>query len=78
MTKETKLKLRLMDLWVKTLNQKASIEQGDDRIGRRYAVVTRDDGNRPTYWTDFLPINTLYEVVRALMHYKSFIEIKEA
>lgn len=73
-----KTKKQLLESWVKDFNPKASIEQGDDRIGRRYAVVTRDDENRPTYWTDFLPINTLYEVVRALMHYKSFIEIKEA
>lgn len=30
-----------------------------------------------TYWTDFLPLNTLEEVVRMLMNYDSFIKIKE-
>lgn len=70
-------KLQMVDMWVKTFNPKAEIERADARMGRKYAVVTKDEDNRPTYWTDFLPLNTLEEVVRMLMNYDSFIKIKE-
>ena len=72
-------KVEQTDRWVKeNFNQKAYIEQSDPRCGRRYAVVTKDEEGRPTYWTDFLPIDTLNEVVRMLMRYNIFIKIKEA
>lgn len=70
-------KLQRVDMWVKQFNPKAQVERADARMGRKYAVCTRDEDNRPTYWTDFLPLNTLEEVVRMLMNYDSFIKIKE-
>ena len=77
MTK-TEKQLSLIVSWVKTFNQKATVEKADPRCGRRFAVVTKDEEERPTYWTEFLPIDTLQEVVRMLMQYNSFIKIKEA
>ena len=75
----TKQKLSVIDYWLKnSFNPKAGIEQADIRCGRKFAVVTKDKEGRPTYWTDFLPIDTLQEVVRMLMNYNSFIKIKEA
>ena len=71
-------KLQRVEMWVKTLNPKAQVEMSDARIGRRYAVVTKDEDGRPTAWTDYLPLDTLSEVVRMLMNYESFIKIKEA
>lgn len=67
------------DRWVKeNFNSKAYIERSDPRCGRRYAVATKDEDGRPTYWTDFLPIDMLNEVVMMLINYNSFIKIKEA
>ena len=77
MTK-TEKQLSVIDGWVKMFNKKATVEQADPRCGRRFAVVTKDEEGRPTYWTDFLPIDTLQEVVRMLINYNSFIKIKEA
>lgn len=72
-------KVEQTERWVKeNFNQKAYIEQSDPRCGRRYAVATKDDEGRPTYWTDFMPIDMLNEVVRMLMQYNIFIKIKEA
>lgn len=65
-------------MWAKTFNPKAEIECADARLGRKYAVVTKDEGGRPTAWTDYLPLDTLLEVLRMLMNYNSFIKIKEA
>lgn len=67
-----------IDYWVKQFNPKAYIEQSDPRAGSRYAVATKDEEERPTYWTQFLPLDTLEEVVRMLLNYNSFIKIKEA
>ena len=72
-------KVEQTERWVKeNFNQKAYIERGDPRCGRRYAVATKDEEGRPTYWTDFMPIDMLHEVVRMLMRYNIFIKIKEA
>lgn len=65
-------------MWAKTFNPKAEIECADARCGRKYAVVTKDKDGRPTAWTDYLPLDTLSEVVRMLMNYNSFMKIKEA
>ena len=70
--------LARIDGWVKQFNPKAEIEAADVRCGNRYAVVTKDKDERPTYWTQFLPLDTLEEVVRMLLNYNSFIKIKEA
>ena len=75
----TKKKIQIVEYWLKNnFNSKAYVEQADPRCGRRFAVATKDEEGRPTYWTDFLPINTLYEVVFALLRYDIFIKIKEA
>lgn len=71
-------KLQVIDMWVKKFNPKAYLEPADARYGRKYAVATKDAEGHPTYWTDFLTIDTLQEVVRMLMNYNSFIKIKEA
>lgn len=72
-------KVEQTDRWVKeNFNPKAYIEPSDARCGRRYAVATMDEEGRPTFWTDFMPIDTLNEVVRMLMQYNSFIKIKQA
>ena len=72
-------KLEQTERWVKErFNPKAYIERSDPRCGRRYAVATKDKEGRPTFWTDFMPIETLNEVVRMLMQYDVFIKIKEA
>ena len=72
-------KVEQTDRWVKeNFNQKAYIERRDPRCGRKYAVATKDEKGRPTYWTEFLPIDTSNEVVRMLMRYNIFIKIKEA
>lgn len=71
-------KLQMVEMWVKQFNPKAQIEQADVRCGRKFAVVTKDEAGRPTQWTDYLPLDTLSEVVRMLLNYKSFIKIKEA
>lgn len=74
----TKEMIQQTEHWVKTFNPKAYVEQADPRCGRRFAVATKDEEGRPTYWTEFLPIKTLYEVVFALLRYDIFIKIKEA
>ena len=71
-------KLQVVEMWAKTFNQKAKIQRADARYGRKYAVVTKDEDGRETTWTDYLPLDTLSEVVRMLMNYNSFIKIKEA
>ena len=72
-------KVEHTERWVKeNFNPKAYIEKSDPRCGRRYAVATKDEEGRPTYWTEFMPIDTLHEVVRMLMRYNIFIKIKEA
>lgn len=65
-------------MWIKTFNPKAQIEQADARMGCKYAVMTKNNEGCTHYWTDFLPIDTLMEVVRMLLNYNSFIKIKEA
>lgn len=67
----------MAEMWAKTFNPKAQVERADARYGRKYAVVTKEDG-RLTQWTDYLPLDTLCEVLRMLMNYNSFIKIKEA
>lgn len=75
----SKWKIEQTERWVKeNFNQKAYIERSDLRYGRRYAVATKNDEGGPTYWTDFMPIDMLNEVVRMLMRYNIFIKIKEA
>lgn len=70
-------KFQVAEMWAKTFNPKAEIEPADARYGRKYAVVTKEDG-RLTAWTDYLPLDTLLEVLRMLINYNSFIKIKEA
>lgn len=75
----TKKKIQTIEYWLQNnFNSKAHVEQADPRCGTRFAVVTRDDEERPTFWTEFLTIDTLYEVVFALLRYNIFIKIKEA
>lgn len=75
----TKQMIQQTEHWVKNnFNSKAYVEQADPRYGCRFAVATKDEEGRPTYWTEFLSIKTLYEVVFALLRYNIFIKIKEA
>lgn len=71
-------KLQRVEMWAKTFNSKAEIDRADARMGRKYAVVTKDEDGRPTQWTDYLPLDTLSEVVRMLINYNRFMKIKEA
>lgn len=73
-----KSKIEQINYWLReNFNPKAKVEESDPCIGRRYAVMTEDEGGRPTYWTNWLPLDTLYEVVLALVRYNIFAKIKE-
>ena len=73
-----KSKIEQINYWLReNFNPKAKVEESDPLIGRRYAVMTQDEEGRPTYWTNWLPLDTLYEVVFALIRYNIFAKIKE-
>ena len=75
----TKKKIETIETWLKEdFNQNAYVEESDPRIGRKYAVATPAKTCGANYWTDWLSIDTLMEVVRMLRNYNSFIKIKEA
>lgn len=76
MAKESKK--QKIERWVREdFNPKAFIKESDPRVGKLYAVATMD-GKSPTYWTRFLSLSTLEEVVRMLCQYDNFSKIKNA
>ena len=58
-------------------NPKAHVVKGEPRLGRRYNIETEDEEGRPTYWTNWVSLDTLHELVWALVRYNIFAKIKE-